>query len=107
MAYDPALPQNGVSVNVGTTIGVPYTRFGTPQVGGYALPGSQWVPSYMMAQPMAPVDDQVRALYFFHQTNDIFIVFSNVRLKIQKLMNYTLSTFKTFSLTLEGFMMNR
>ncbi|XP_055701987.1 protein alan shepard isoform X5 [Phlebotomus papatasi] len=58
VAYDPALPQNGVSVNVGTTIGVPYTRFGTPQVGGYALPGSQWVPSYMMAQPMAPVDDQ-------------------------------------------------
>ncbi|GAB0093378.1 Protein alan shepard [Sergentomyia squamirostris] len=58
VAYDPAIPQNGVSVNVGTTIGVPYTRFGTPQVGGYALPGSQWVPGYMMAQPMAPVDDQ-------------------------------------------------
>lgn len=61
VAYDPALPQNGVSMNVGTPLGaMPYTRYGAPQVGGYAMPGTPWVPGYMMAsQPMSQVDDQV------------------------------------------------
>lgn len=57
VAYDPTLQQNGVSLNVGAPIGVPYTRFGAPQVGGYAMPSSQWVPGYMMAQQIAPVDE--------------------------------------------------
>lgn len=60
VTYDPALPQNGVSMNVGTPLGVPYTRYGAPQVGSYAMPGAPWVPGYMMAsQPMPQVDDQV------------------------------------------------
>lgn len=59
VTYDPSLQQNGVSLNVGTPIGVPYTRFGAPQVSGYAMPSSQWVPGYMMTQPIAPVDEQV------------------------------------------------
>lgn len=46
-------------MNVGAPLGVPYTRYGAPQVGSYAMPGSQWLPGYMMAQPMAQVDDQV------------------------------------------------
>uniref|UniRef100_U5ESB6 Protein alan shepard n=1 Tax=Corethrella appendiculata TaxID=1370023 RepID=U5ESB6_9DIPT len=58
VTYDPTLQQNGIGVNVGAHIGMPYGRFGTPQVGGYAMPGSQWVPSYMMTQPIAPVEDQ-------------------------------------------------
>lgn len=58
VTYDPNMQQNGIGVNVGAHIGMPYGRFGTPQVGGYAVPGSQWVPSYMMTQPIAPVDDQ-------------------------------------------------
>lgn len=64
--YDTTMQQNGISMNVGTPLGVQYTtRFGTPQVGGYAVPSSQWVPSYMMAQPIAPVDEQVLFHYWF------------------------------------------
>lgn len=60
VAYDPSISQNGIGVNVGTPIGVPYGRFNTPPVGGYAIPGSQWVPGYMMApQQLTQVDDQV------------------------------------------------
>ncbi|XP_023174245.1 protein alan shepard isoform X11 [Drosophila hydei] len=58
VAYDPTMQQNGVSVNVGTPIGVPYSRFGAPQVGGYPVAGSQWIPGYMMTQPITQVDDQ-------------------------------------------------
>ncbi|XP_039430254.1 protein alan shepard isoform X4 [Culex pipiens pallens] len=58
VTYDPNMQQNGIGVNVGAHIGMPYGRFGTPQVGGYAVPGSQWVPSYMMTQPIQQVDDQ-------------------------------------------------
>ncbi|XP_015043059.1 protein alan shepard isoform X3 [Drosophila miranda] len=58
VTYDPSMQQNGVSVNVGTPIGVPYSRFGAPQVGGYPVAGSQWIPGYMMTQPLAQVDDQ-------------------------------------------------
>lgn len=43
VAYDTALPQNGVNMNVGTPLSVPYTRFGAQPVGSYAMPGSQWV----------------------------------------------------------------
>lgn len=46
-------------MNVATPLGVPYTRYGAPQVGSYAMPGSPWVPSYMMSQPMQQVEDQV------------------------------------------------
>lgn len=49
-------------MNVGAPLSVPYTRFGAQPVGNYAMPGSQWVPGYMMAQPVAQVDDQVIAL---------------------------------------------
>lgn len=52
MAYDATLAQNNVNVNMGTPI-VPY-RYSTPQMGGYAMTGSQW--GYMM-QPMPPVDE--------------------------------------------------
>ncbi|XP_037909014.1 protein alan shepard isoform X5 [Hermetia illucens] len=58
VAYDHTLQQNGVSVNVGTPISVPYPRFGAPQVSGYPMPPSQWIPSYMMTQPIAQVEDQ-------------------------------------------------
>ncbi|KRF97679.1 uncharacterized protein Dwil_GK17327, isoform E [Drosophila willistoni] len=58
VAYDPTLQQNGVSVNVGTPIGVPYSRFSAPPVGGYPVAGSQWIPGYMMTQPITQVDDQ-------------------------------------------------
>ncbi|XP_041450533.1 protein alan shepard isoform X1 [Drosophila obscura] len=58
VTYDPSMQQNGVSVNVGTPIGVPYSRFGAPQVGGYPVAGSQWIPGYMMTQPITQVDDQ-------------------------------------------------
>ncbi|XP_058983458.1 protein alan shepard isoform X1 [Musca domestica] len=59
VAYDPnAMQQNGVSVNMGTPIGVPYSRFGAPQVGGYPMPTSPWYPGYMMTQPITQVDDQ-------------------------------------------------
>lgn len=64
VAYDPTMQQNGVSVNVGTPIGVPYSRFGAPQVGGYPVAGSQWIPGYMMTQPITQVDDQVSAAYY-------------------------------------------
>lgn len=60
VAYDTALPQNGVNMN----LSVPYTRFGAQPVGSYAMPGSQWVSGYMMAQPMAQVDDQVCNINF-------------------------------------------
>lgn len=73
VAYDPSLQQNGIGVNVGTPIGVPYGRFNTPQqLGSYAIPGSQaWVPGYMMApQPITQVDEQVRKLiYASHPKN--------------------------------------
>lgn len=59
VTYDSALPQNGVNMNVAAPLSVPYTRFGAQPVGSYAMPGSQWVPGYMMAQPMTQVDDQV------------------------------------------------
>jgi len=59
VTYDPSMQQNGVSVNVGTPIGMPYSRFGAPQVGGYPVAGSQWIPGYMMTQPITQVDDQV------------------------------------------------
>uniref|UniRef100_A0A1A9W7G1 Protein alan shepard n=1 Tax=Glossina brevipalpis TaxID=37001 RepID=A0A1A9W7G1_9MUSC len=59
VAYDPsAMQQNGVGVNVGTPIGVPYSRFGAPQVSGYPMAGSQWIPGYMMTQPITQMDDQ-------------------------------------------------
>ncbi|KAH8379584.1 hypothetical protein KR009_005903, partial [Drosophila setifemur] len=58
VAYDPTMQQNGVSVNVGTPIGVNYSRFSAPQVGGYPVAGSQWIPGYMMTQPITQVDDQ-------------------------------------------------
>ena len=58
VGYDTAMQQNGVGVNVGTPIQYA-TRFGTPQVGGFPMAGSQWIPSYMMTQPLAPVEDQV------------------------------------------------
>ncbi|XP_034482782.1 protein alan shepard isoform X8 [Drosophila innubila] len=58
VTYDPSMQQNGVSVNVGTPIGMPYSRFGAPQVGGYPVAGSQWIPGYMMTQPITQVDDQ-------------------------------------------------
>lgn len=64
MTYDAALPQNGVNMNVGTPLSVPYTRFGAQPVGSYAMPGSQWVPGYMMAQPMAQVEDQVNLFFY-------------------------------------------
>lgn len=63
MAYDSSLPQNGVNMNVGAPLSVPYTRFGAQPVGSYAMPGSQWVPGYMMAQPVAQVDDQVNIVH--------------------------------------------
>jgi hypothetical protein len=63
VTYDPSMQQNGIGVNVGAHIGVPYAgRYVTPQVGGYTIPGSQWVPSYMMTQPINPVDEQVSVL---------------------------------------------
>ncbi|XP_058054272.1 protein alan shepard isoform X3 [Anopheles bellator] len=59
VTYDPSMQQNGIGVNVGTHINMPYRGFSTPQVGGYAaVPGSQWVPSYMMTQAIAPVEEQ-------------------------------------------------
>ncbi|XP_035788684.1 protein alan shepard-like isoform X7 [Anopheles albimanus] len=58
VTYDPNMQQNGIGVNVGTHINMPYRGFSTPQVGGYAVPGSQWVPSYMMTQAIAPVEEQ-------------------------------------------------
>jgi RNA recognition motif. (a.k.a. RRM, RBD, or RNP domain) len=61
VAYDPSMQQNGIGVNVGAHIGVPtYGRYGTPQVGGFAMPG--YMPGYMMAQPLQQVDDQVSSL---------------------------------------------
>uniref|UniRef100_A0A182LSJ1 RRM domain-containing protein n=1 Tax=Anopheles culicifacies TaxID=139723 RepID=A0A182LSJ1_9DIPT len=58
VTYDPNMQQNGIGVNVGTHINMPYRGFSTPQVGSYAMPGSQWVPSYMMTQAIAPVEEQ-------------------------------------------------
>lgn len=52
VAYDATMAQN--NVNMGTPI-VPYARYNTPQMGGYAMTGSQW--GYMMAQPMPTVDE--------------------------------------------------
>ena len=60
VTYDPNMQQNGIGVNVGTHINMPYRGFSTPQMGSYAVPGSQWVPSYMMTQAIAPVEEQVR-----------------------------------------------
>lgn len=54
VAYDATMAQNNVNVNMGTPM-VPYARYSTPQMGGYAMTGSQW--GYMMAQPMPPVDE--------------------------------------------------
>lgn len=71
VAYDTALPQNGVNMNVGTPLSVPYTRFGAQPVGSYAMPGSQWVSGYMMAQPMAQVDDQVSQSVCFANTTHV------------------------------------
>lgn len=66
VTYDPNLQQNGIGMNVGAHISMPYGRFSAPQVGSYAVPGSQWVPSgYMMTQPIAQVDDQVGTLAIF------------------------------------------
>lgn len=48
------MAQNNVNVNMGTPM-VPYARYSTPQMGGYAMTGSQW--GYMMAQPMPPVEE--------------------------------------------------
>lgn len=64
VAYDTsAIPQNGVSMNVGAQLGTPFPRY-VPQVGSYAMPGYA-VPGYMMtSQPMAQVDDQVFSYYF-------------------------------------------
>lgn len=58
VTYDPALPQNSVNMNIGTPLSVPYTRFGAQPVGNYAIPGSQWVPGYMMATQAIAPDDQ-------------------------------------------------
>ncbi|XP_067644748.1 protein alan shepard isoform X3 [Eurosta solidaginis] len=59
VTYDPTMQQNGVSVNVGTPIGVPYSRFGAPQVSSYPMTASsQWIPGYMMTQAMPQVEDQ-------------------------------------------------
>ncbi|XP_036335698.1 protein alan shepard isoform X1 [Rhagoletis pomonella] len=59
VTYDPTMQQNGVSVNVGTPIGVPYSRFGAPPVSSYPMTaGSQWIPGYMMTQPIPQVEDQ-------------------------------------------------
>ena len=69
VTYDPALPQNGVSMNVATPLGVPYTRYGAPQVGSYAMPGSPWVPGYMMTQPMQQVEDQVIIIIIILRNN--------------------------------------
>lgn len=87
MAYDSSLPQNGVNMNVGAPLSVPYTRFGAQPVGSYAMPGSQWVPGYMMAQPVAQVDDQVNEfkrahgasnqVLFTHQIHRILSVHAN------------------------------
>lgn len=59
VTYDPSLSHNGVAV--APQLGVQYTRFGAPSVSGYAMHGSQWVPGYMMAQPLTQVDDQVNS----------------------------------------------
>lgn len=57
VTYDPnTLQQNGIGVNV-PTIGVPYGRYGAPQVGAFSVPG--YLPGYMMAPPMQQVEDQV------------------------------------------------
>lgn len=81
VAYDTALPQNGVNMNVGTQLSVPYTRFGAQPVGSY-MPGSQWVSGYMMAQPMAQVDDQVNKFPIRNSlaqyTNDIYFCSCNL-----------------------------
>lgn len=67
VAYDQAIPQNGIGVNVGTPLVGPYGRFNTPPVGSYAIP-SQWVPGYMMPpQQIAQVDEQV-SLFIFVQS---------------------------------------
>lgn len=60
VTYDPTMQQNGVSVNVGTPIGVPYSRFSAPPVSSYPMTtGSQWIPGYMMTQQIPQVEDQV------------------------------------------------
>lgn len=90
MAYDSALPQNGVNMNVGAPISVPYTRFGAQPVSSYAMPGSQWVPGYMMAQPMAQVDDQV--IFFslaYRGENSIFSIMRKLSLFVMPTINST------------------
>lgn len=79
VAYDTALPQNGVNMNVGAPLSVPYTRFGAQPVGSYAVPGSQWVSGYMMAQPMTQVDEQVMIFMPFTVLL-CFFVSHNIRL---------------------------
>lgn len=61
VSYDPGLQQNGIGVNV-PTIGVPYGRYGTPQVGAFSVPG--YLPGYMMAPPIQQVEDQVFLIFF-------------------------------------------
>lgn len=68
VTYDPSMQQNGIGVNVGTHIGVPaYSRYGAPQVGGFAMPG--YMPGYMMAtQPLQQVDEQVnKRIHLFNK----------------------------------------
>lgn len=60
VTYDPALPQNSVNMNIGAPLSVPYTRFGAQPVGNYTIPGSQWVPGYMMTQAIAPDDQYIQ-----------------------------------------------
>lgn len=60
VTYDPNM-QNGIGVNVAPHIGVPYSRYGAPQVGSFAMSG--YVPGYtiMGAQPIQQVDEQVNS----------------------------------------------
>lgn len=90
VAYDTALPQNGVNMNVGTPLSVPYTRFGAQPVGSYAMPGSQWVSGYMMAaQPMAQVDDQVNEFVLFLLIIFLFCVKLNFSINFRNCFHTT------------------
>ncbi|XP_037933802.1 protein alan shepard-like isoform X3 [Teleopsis dalmanni] len=60
VTYDPAMQQNGVGVNVGTPIGVSYSRFGASQVGGYSMAGSPWIQGYMMPQAITPDEQYIQ-----------------------------------------------
>lgn len=63
VAYDPAMQQNGIGMNTMAPHmgGIQYGRYG-PQVGGYAMPG--YMPGYMMAPQLQPVDEQVSLIIF-------------------------------------------